>query len=174
MPWSTISQPLVLPNAPASQRQKKQETHARLPVEILAKSCWIALFEGLEVNSLTVKWNHFYCFTSPTTSAQLTAHDLQSERHESYERNRHGEQSVEIGPWETGNTNQTLWQGLESRTVYLQNHLRGLGLVLICTKEPAPPCSSELLLSSLDGDVSCILQACPGVQNGTCWSYLAP
>lgn len=44
--------------------------------------------------------------------------------------------------------------------LYLQIHLKGMGLMLTCTKEPTPP-------SSLDGDMSCILQPCPGVQNGT-------
>lgn len=64
----------------------------------------------------------------------------------------------------TGSTNQTLHSGnsLCLEAVYLQNHLRALGLVLTCTKEPTLPCSSGLLLR-----ISCILQACPGVQNGT-------
>lgn len=64
----------------------------------------------------------------------------------------------------TGSTNQTLHSGnsLCLEAVYLQNHLRAPGLVLTCTKEPTLPCSSGLLLR-----ISCILQACPGVQNGT-------
>lgn len=70
-------------------------------------------------------------FTAPLyhlSSAQLTAHDLQSERHQSYERNRHGGQSVETSPhWGTGNTNQTLWQGLVSRSCILSKPPQGFG-----------------------------------------------